>query len=227
MNYSRSTLLMLLANAGISLTSAFSWGAGRCDIGVPSPENYHPTPDLTGPLENAGYTISVGGQQVFHGGRVFAAAGSEFEISVEGPDYKGIMIKIAEQADDAIAPGENLQAAEHGWNCAGSASVTHINSQLKQRSSALALIDEIGETTIDFNIVVSHSNPSIYYYSQVILEVVDDISEVDVLVSLSDAPSSVPSDAPSMVPSDAPSMVPSDAPSSMPSDVPSNSPVAQ
>jgi uncharacterized surface protein with fasciclin (FAS1) repeats len=153
---------------------AFSSGAGQCLIGSASPSGLHLTqPSITtGALSDGGYSITVNGQTVGAGDTATASVGVTFDITLAGPDFKGVLILVAGQEDTVIIqPGPDLALA---LNCAGVAAITHTSTVAKTSVGGAVTMEAAVATTLELNIVVSNSNGvSTYYYSQVMLDVVE------------------------------------------------------
>ena len=169
------SFLLALLSTGRSVV-AFSSGAGRCVVGEAAPLGLHLTGDpATGTLDDGGYTIIVGGETVTNGGSVAQTVGTAFDIVLEGPDFRGVLIMVAGQPDTVIVPGAGLQLNTIGTDCSGTASITHTDSELKQTASGSVTLDEPLSTTLELNVVVQNSGGlSTFYYSQVDLSVIEE-----------------------------------------------------
>ncbi len=189
-----SAFLSLLSLGSVS---AFPSGAGRCVVGEAAPDGLH-LADFqtitTGTLADGGYTASVNGIVVAEGDNVDVTLGEEFNIVISGPEFRGVLIMVADEDESVITPGPELKPAD-GQGCPGTASVTHSSPILKESALASVTLDVPTTTTIELNVVVQNSGgQSIYYYNSVNLQTID--------------PTDAPTDAPTNVPTAAPSAAP-------------------
>ena len=156
--------------------TAFSQGAGRCVVGEAAPASIHlsGTP-TTGSLSDGGYSVSVNGESVTGSVTLTGLVGTPFDVSIAGPDFRGVLIMVAGQPDSVLAPGPGLQLNVVGQGCPGTASITHTGPDIKQVALGTVTVDAPLETTLELNIVVQNSNGvSTYYYSQIGLVVTDE-----------------------------------------------------
>ena len=155
--------------------TAFSIGAGRCVVDEPAVSSLHlagsPT---TGDLSDGGYEITIDGEEVSDGDTVTVdSVGSPFDVEITGPRFKGVLIMLEDLDDSVIEPGPGLVHNEVGSGCIGEAAITHSSSSTKTRAVGTITLDEPTTTELALNIVVQNSRgKSVYYYSQVTLEVV-------------------------------------------------------
>ena len=196
MNFVASFLVFL---GLLHSSSAFSTGAGRCVVGEPAPQGFHPNPlDGGGLLVNGGYTITLNGNVISTSDRQppTVVVDELFQIGVEGPDFKGFLIMLADQPEGALVGNSPaVQQATTGTGCAGTASVTHTSNDLKQSVFVNGTVSEERSSSIHINIVVSNdANGSLYYYTQLPLLVMEaPPSASPTLTPLSEAPTVIPS----------------------------------
>ena len=167
-------LVSLIALAGS--TNGFSIGAGRCVVGEAAPSSTHllGDPEL-GSLADGGYTITVNGETVTEAATV-ASVGGPFDVEVSGPDFRGVLIMVANQPDSVIVPGSGLALNVVGTGCIGTASITHTGSELKQSAAGTITLPSALETTLEINVVVQNSGGiSTFYYTQIALSVVEPV----------------------------------------------------
>ena len=133
-------------------------------------------PALAGELSAGNYTVTVGGNPVtLNGTPVEVPLDFDIEVTAEGREFKGILIRVGGTTTDQVTTSSDLVAPARA--CEDVGSVTHGNAFAKTVGIATVSFDAATTLDVDISIVVENADDaSTFYYSSFQLSAVGDDS---------------------------------------------------
>jgi hypothetical protein len=200
----------------ISQATAAPDGASACPAGAAAPAGSHldNMPGLVGGLAEGNYVLSVGGNPVaFDGTPIEAGLDFEIQVTAEGTEFKGILIRVGGASVDQVTSSDLTAPA---GACGDVGSVTHSDNSPKTVGTASVSLDAAATLDVDISVVLENEGGvSTFYYSAFQINAVDDSAPVE-----TDAPVDEETDAPVDEETDAPVGEETDAPVGEETDAP-------